>query len=130
MTRRQRRRLNHGVMLVVLGAAIVGVAWMRLTQPVQRDVSPNGVPVTTGEPVPPLPDMRLDLNRAPASELTALPGIGPTLAGRIVANRRANGPFDSLDDLARVKWIGPSVIERIKPYVVVKPPGDDDDSTE
>lgn len=37
----------------------------------------------------------LDLNSATAGELTALPGIGPELAARIVAYREENGPFSA-----------------------------------
>ncbi len=52
----------------------------------------------------------VNLNRADAGELEELPGIGPVLAGRIVADRARNGPFASVDDLARVPGIGASVL--------------------
>jgi competence protein ComEA len=57
---------------------------------------------------------RLNVNTATAAELELLPGIGPALAGRIVDDRRANGPFKSVDDLDRVKGIGPKILERIR----------------
>jgi competence protein ComEA len=56
----------------------------------------------------------LDLNTADAEALQALPGIGPALAGRIVADREAQGPFRTAEDLLRVPGIGPKRWERIR----------------
>jgi competence protein ComEA len=50
---------------------------------------------------------RLAINRASARDLEALPGIGPSLAKRIVEEREKAGPFRSPRDLLRVKGIGP-----------------------
>jgi|GEM_PF-887840 len=64
---------------------------------------------------------RLDLNQANAIELQGLPGIGPVLAQRILAER-VRGPFQSLEDLAeRVRGIGPRTAERLRPWVVCSP---------
>jgi competence protein ComEA len=63
----------------------------------------------------------VDLNRASISELDALPGIGPVLAGRIVEHRAAHGPFGSLDELLAVRGIGPRLLERLKSRVRVGP---------
>lgn len=60
------------------------------------------------------PTEPVDLNRASAKELTALPGIGPTLAERIVRDREARGPFRSVEDLARVRGIGPRTVDRLR----------------
>jgi competence protein ComEA len=54
----------------------------------------------------PNPTRRLDINRADANALQALPGIGPALARRIVAYREAHGPFRESGDLLRVPGIG------------------------
>lgn len=62
---------------------------------------------------------RLDLNRAGAVELDALPGIGPVLAGRIVAHRLEHGPFRSVEELRMVRGIGPALLERLRPRLVV-----------
>lgn len=58
---------------------------------------------------------RLDINKATAAELELLPGIGPEAAKHIIEYRRANGPFKSLDDLDKVKGIGPKTIEKLRP---------------
>lgn len=64
---------------------------------------------------------RVDLNHASARQLETLPGIGPALSARIVAERSAHGAFKSLEDLAaRVSGIGPKSIERLKPFVLVR----------
>ncbi len=59
----------------------------------------------------------LDLNAADARALATLPGIGPALAERIVAERTAHGPFASPEDLLRVPGIGAGRLERIRPLV-------------
>lgn len=59
-------------------------------------------------------DFQTDFNTAPASELSLLPGIGPEMAKRIIAERAARGPFRSLDDLTRVRGIGPKTIRQIE----------------
>lgn len=57
------------------------------------------------------------VNRATVEELTTLPGIGPTLAQRIIDHRETIGPFASLDDLDAVSGIGPAVLEDIAEFV-------------
>jgi competence protein ComEA len=63
---------------------------------------------------------RMDINRADATALTALPGIGPVLAERIVSHRLRHGPFESVADLASVRGVGPRLIERIRDRVTVQ----------
>lgn len=60
---------------------------------------------------------RLDVDTAGASALDRLPGIGPSLAARIVADRESRGPFGGVEALARVKGIGPALVERLRPLV-------------
>ncbi len=55
----------------------------------------------------------IDVNAAPPEALRLLPGIGPALAERIVAERRRGGPFRSLRDLQRVRGIGPRKAARL-----------------
>lgn len=63
----------------------------------------------------------IDLNRATAAELEALPGIGPALAARIVAYRDSAGGFRDIGELARVRGIGAATLERLRPLVYVRP---------
>lgn len=59
----------------------------------------------------------INLNRASAKDLEALPGIGPVLAARILEYRRANGSFISIEDLSKVPGIGPSKLAKFKDLI-------------
>jgi competence protein ComEA len=63
----------------------------------------------------------LNLNIASAADLDELPGVGLTIAERIVDYRKEHGPFQSVDDLANVKGIGASLLEKIAPLITVGP---------
>ena len=63
------------------------------------------------------PSVPVDIDRASAQELEALPGIGPALAQRIINDRAANGPYGSLTELQRVKGIGPALSKRLTSHV-------------
>lgn len=65
-------------------------------------------------------DGLVDVNRATADELTALPGIGPVLADAIVRYREENGPFVSVDDMQQVDGIGPKRLEQLRDKVVIR----------
>lgn len=72
-------------------------------------------PVAAGQDAPP----PVDLNRATASDLVRLPGIGPVLAARILETRETAGPFASPDDLRRVRGVSRAKLERVRPLVTV-----------
>ncbi len=76
---------------------------------------------STAKPKSPI-QQPLDLNRATAAELQMLPGIGPVLAERILEERRRRGFFQRLEDLNQVKGIKGKTLEKIAPYLEVKPP--------
>lgn len=61
----------------------------------------------------------VDLNRADADALDALPGIGPVLADRIVAWREQHGRFTAVEELAEVSGIGPSLLAGVRDLVRV-----------
>ena len=63
-----------------------------------------------------------DINNAPASELSLLPGIGKELADRIVIDRTTRGPFRSANDLTRVPGIGPKKLFDAAPMITCGPP--------
>lgn len=62
---------------------------------------------------------RVNLNRAGAAELAALPEIGPSLAKVIVADRSARGAFATVDELTRVRGVGPATVEAVRPLATV-----------
>lgn len=59
----------------------------------------------------------VDINRATRQELQALPGIGPTRAGRVIAYRELHGPFASLESLEKVAGIGKGITDRLRDLV-------------
>ncbi len=61
----------------------------------------------------------IDINTASMDELVGLPGIGKTLAERIVLYRENEGEFASTDDLQKVKGISKKKLEKLRPYITV-----------
>ena len=61
----------------------------------------------------------VDLNTATAEELDTLPGIGESLARRIIAYREANGPFGSIEEIMEVSGIGEAKFAELKDRVTV-----------
>lgn len=97
-----------------IGAAmVVGVAVATCALATSRHERTGGGSGATAVPVA---ARRVDLNMAGSEEIALLPGIGPAIAGRIVADRAERGPFASVDELRRVKGIGASTLERVRPF--------------
>ncbi len=87
-------------------------AWQRSRQPpsfADRTESP------TEKPTAPL-----DLNHADAKAIERLPGIGPAVAQRIVARRDSIRRFQKIEDLDPIKGIGPALIEKLRPLVILR----------
>jgi competence protein ComEA len=63
--------------------------------------------------------LAVNINEASQSDLEALPGLGPALAGRIIAHRREHGPFRRIDDLQQISGLGPKNLEQIRPYLTL-----------
>lgn len=72
--------------------------------------------------VSPTPTALVDLDRAGAAEIEALPGIGPALAARVIAYRDSVGSFGALEALCDVRGIGPAMAERLRPLVTFSGP--------
>lgn len=87
---------------------LVGIA----LPPGSAGTTPAGGPATPGaEPI--------DLNSATADLLETLPGVGPTLAGRILEWREEHGRFNAVDELMEVSGIGPKTFAELEPLVTV-----------
>ena len=61
--------------------------------------------------------LQIAINTATAAELEQLPGVGASMAERIVAYRTQHGPFKTLADLDAVNGIGGALLERLQPLV-------------
>lgn len=62
---------------------------------------------------------KVNINRAEAWLLEALPEIGPTLAQRIIDYRESSGPFNTIDELTNVSGIGSNTLDTIRDYIIV-----------
>jgi len=65
------------------------------------------------------PTEKVNINTASIEELVTLPGVGPTLAGRIVEYREKTGQFASVEELLNVKGIGEKNFEKIAEWLTV-----------
>jgi competence protein ComEA len=65
---------------------------------------PSAQPVSGG---------KVNVNTADAAALESLPGIGPTLAQRILDYRQAHGPFARVEDIMEVSGIGQGIFDKI-----------------
>lgn len=109
---RRADQLFVGVCLVALVALLI-VYWARLSGWGMRPVEIERLPQNKYA-------YRLDINTATWVEWAQLDGIGETLARRIIADREQNGPFRSVDDISRVRGIGPKTLENIRPWLELR----------
>lgn len=66
------------------------------------------------------PGELVNINTASAPELDLLPGIGPSLAQKIIEHRETYGPFTSIDDLINVSGIGSVKLEDLRDLITVR----------
>ncbi len=78
-----------------------------------RVETPNASPT----PQPAAYVFQVDVNAATWIEWAQLDGIGEKLAKRIVADRADHGPFQSVEDLRRVKGIGAKTLDKMRPHL-------------
>lgn len=62
----------------------------------------------------------VNINKADVAALDALPGIGTAKATAIVEYRNEHGNFKSVDELSKVKGIGPKLMEKLRDQVTVE----------
>ncbi len=107
-----RRRETVGAALVVLAAA-AALAGVRLPQKPAENL--RGTASRRTVAVEEVPAQRGDvaINTANAAELTAVKGVGETLAGQILLEREANGLFFYPEDLLMVRGIGEKKLESL-----------------
>ncbi len=93
-----------GVMLAVMAVLSGGIWLARDAHGLFRSIGP-------GEG-----SLVVNVNTASARELESLPGIGPALAQLIIQGR----PYESVDDIERVRGIGPRLVESLRPFLTTE----------
>jgi len=123
LTRQER------VVLIFLAATLAAGAAVKVWG--GKKASPPPAPIvrewdlTTPKPAPVAPSptaastVRIDPNVASEAELATLPGIGPVLAGRIVAYRAHHPLFRRAADLARVNGISAEMAAKLAPHLTL-----------
>lgn len=109
-------------------AAVAGLVLMALASTVGWWISQGGLSgrlIEVERADPQTAAFQVDPNTADWPELIQLPGIGQTLAQRIVESRQTNGPFLDHEDITRVRGIGPKTLDGIRPYLLPMPPAAD-----
>lgn len=104
-------QLLNGLMLALVAVLLVEWFWVvtRRPQPLLIQRGPEFQNT-----------FHLEINSATWVEWMQLQGIGPSMANRIVADRQVNGPFVSIEDLARVPGIGSGTLDRIRPSLRIR----------
>jgi competence protein ComEA len=111
-----RGGLRRGDQLIVATLALFGLVGVVVLLIVQG--GGGGDLVEFDQAHPDAVDFKADANTATWPELAQLPGIGETLARRIVEERRRGGPFLNVADIPqRVQGIGPKKFQKMRPYL-------------
>jgi comEA protein len=76
-------------------------------------------PATSKVAAKPASTALVNINTASAADFEALPGIGATMAGRIVEYRQKNGPFKKIEDLMNVRGLGEKNFLKLKPQLTL-----------
>lgn len=64
----------------------------------------------------------VELNSASQADLESLPGIGPSRAQAILEYRERHGPFRRIEELRRIKGIGPKTVDALRDELTVTAP--------
>jgi competence protein ComEA len=124
------------VLVVVMGSVIFGLSALsgmamaaekkevpQGAAVVAEKVSPSAQSATEGKAAEIKADKAMpknvNINSADKDQLVALPGIGPKTAEAIVAYRKENGNFKSVEELTKVKGVGDKTLEKLRPYLQV-----------
>ena len=85
--------------------------------------SPAPEPVSVASPNTSAPSSAIsaivNINTGTLAELDTLPGIGPAYAQAIINYRSTNGPFIRIEDIQKVKGIGPKTFEKLKSRITI-----------
>jgi competence protein ComEA len=108
----------HRITAHVIAAAILASGTTALAQPAHPQSASSQVQASQA-PAQPAP---VNLNTATKADLEKLPGIGPSMAQRILDYRQKNGSFKKVEELMNIQGIGEKSFLKLKALVTVTPP--------
>jgi len=112
------------IILAVLGtlalAALGVLIWQHRSSPLTIEAAPVSLQQAAQWDAALASARQVDINTASAAELERLPGVGPTLAERIVEYRSAHGRFRTPEELQHVQGIGPKTYEALRDYATAE----------
>lgn len=110
------RRRDQATIAAIVAVGLIGsLAWWLRAGGLTGDLI--DLRTTPATPV----EFLVDVNRAEWPELAQLPGVGPTIARRIVEDRAAGGDYRTIDALLRVNGVGPRKLESMRPHLLPLP---------
>jgi competence protein ComEA len=108
-------RIVAATIVALMMAAGPGLALAQQAPPATPTPAP--APKTTAQP-----QSLVNLNSATKDDLEKLPGIGPSMAQRIIDYRQKNGSFKKIEDLMNIPGIGEKSFLKLRPLITVAPP--------
>ncbi len=108
------------ITLLLIAVIVIGgtIAWQKYSPNQPIEITLSDEPDATGE-ISQLTPQKIDINRAEAWLLEALPGIGPSKAQAIIDYREQNGGFGHIAEITEVSGIGDAIYEDIKDLITV-----------
>ena len=117
---KEKPRKSEVILLGMTALFLCGLFMLSAQDRQERD---TGVVIETEVQVPPeeiAPDFPpVNINTAGLEELDTLPGIGESLARRIMEYREANGPFENVEEIMEVSGIGEAKFAEMKDRITV-----------
>lgn len=114
------------IILTLIFSAFAGGFFLGRNQNYSKVTVSTIIPATVSPSAPAVPTSAgptqpavVNLNTATAEQLMTLPGIGETLAQRIIQYRHTHGAFQSIGELANVDGIGDKTLEEILDYITI-----------
>ncbi|HRY59794.1 MAG TPA: ComEA family DNA-binding protein [Patescibacteria group bacterium] len=107
--------IGNNAKLYIFRLSDRGVRVINSSSTAANIISGSSQPSTSSAPA-----TRININSATVAELDTLPKIGPAIAQRIIDWRVANGGFEVLEDLKKVKGIGDSLFDGVKDLITIE----------
>jgi len=106
---------RHIIAALVIAAALMTSVAPALAQQSMGQTAPKEKEQAPGQPL-------VNLNTATKADLEKLPGIGPSMAQRILDYRQKNGPFKKVEELMNIQGIGEKSFLKLRTLITVAPP--------